>query len=484
MEKRILIPNAAKLIESMRSIGYSFETAIADIIDNSIYAECNNIQINFNAFVKEPYLLIFDDGFGMDELELENAMIYGTKNPNECREQGDLGRFGLGLKSASLSQCREMIVISKKHILNAYSWDLDYVIETNEWAVKKYSSQEIDKLNLPEIEELKKMDSGTIVLWKRFDRFSDIREKFEDEFLKKIEILECHIALVFHRFLNKKEGHIKIFLNKSEILPVDPFLTNNMSTQPKPTQTMDIYGEKVVVKPYILPHINKISIDEMASLGGKEKLRSSQGYYIYRNKRLIIWGQWFGQYPKNELQKLVRVKVDIPNSLDKIWEIDIKKSAAVLPFVIKKNLGLTINRALEDGKRVFHFRGRKKNDQLKIEYIWDRIVDRGRISYKVNRNHPVLKDFFDRIGNNVNMEQFLMLLEDYLPIQQLYNDHAENKNILNIENNTNTLEKARLILSCFTLEQRKEIINNPLKIEGLNLELEDLNVLRKEIDNE
>ncbi|MGE4572434.1 MAG: ATP-binding protein [Candidatus Izemoplasmatales bacterium] len=483
MEKRILIPNAENLIESMRNIGYKFETAVADIIDNSIFAKAKNIYINFNAFAKKPYLIIFDDGIGMNEDELEKAMTYGNKNPKEKREKNDLGRFGLGLKSASISQCRKLIVITKKVEINAYSWDLDYIEETKEWSAIKYSKSEINHFKYTEIEQLNKMKSGTIVLWENFDRFSESKENFEDEFLKKIEILTEHISLVFHRFLGNNTNPLSIFLNTRPVMPIDPFLIGNRATQKKPTQILDIYGEKVLVQPYILPHLNKISKSEIAALGGIDNLRSSQGYYVYRNKRLIIWGKWFGQYSKNELQKLVRIMVDIPNSLDDLWEIDIKKSTAVLPYIIRKNLGLTIKNVLNDGKRVFYYRGKRQNEELDLKYIWDRIDNRGKVYYKINIEHPIIKQFLLKIEDAINVTRFLELIEDFLPVQMIYNDHADNKNIVNLDKSVKTYETAKILLSCFSYQEQEEILTNPSRLEGLNIDKEILEKLKEEFLN-
>ena len=160
MDKKILIPNAAMLIDSMRSIGYSFETAVADIVDNSIYARATEIRLVHQIFGKDPYFAILDNGVGMTFDELQNAMVYGAKNPNDVRDENDLGRFGLGMKSASMSQCRNMLVISKKNgTLNGFSWDLDYVIETQEWASKSFTEKDIKKFKNKEIKELIGMES-------------------------------------------------------------------------------------------------------------------------------------------------------------------------------------------------------------------------------------------------------------------------------------------------------------------------------------
>ena len=105
------IPEASSMIETFRAIGYSIEAAVADIIDNSISARAKNIWINFEWEGSETWLAVKDDGSGMNNDELVQAMRPDSKNPLDDRSTKDLGRFGLGLKTASFSQCRLLSVI-------------------------------------------------------------------------------------------------------------------------------------------------------------------------------------------------------------------------------------------------------------------------------------------------------------------------------------------------------------------------------------
>lgn len=227
MIERESIPFAPNLIESMRSLGYSFETAIADLVDNSISANANNIEIllspNFN-----PYLIIFDNGCGMTKNELEEALRYGARNPLEKRENTDLGRFGLGMKSASLSQCRKLIVVSKKNSnLSCFSWDLDYIIDKKGWVLLEYASEEINKL--PNISMFDLVESGTYVLLQNFDRVSSSTANLNITLNSFMNTTIDHLALVFHRFLKE---NVSIYVNKNKIIPRDPFLIGNKATQP------------------------------------------------------------------------------------------------------------------------------------------------------------------------------------------------------------------------------------------------------------
>ena len=185
MKDIILTPYAPYLVESTRSIGYSFETALADIIDNSISNYANRIDVKFNAD-EEPYVAIIDDGTGMTRGQLEQAMRYGSSSSLDAREEIDLGRFGLGLKMASMSQCRKLTVLSKQRgKISAATWDLDHINKTKEWSLITYSSTDVK--NLKFYDDLNKQTSGTVVLWEELDRISESPLDFDNELNQKID---------------------------------------------------------------------------------------------------------------------------------------------------------------------------------------------------------------------------------------------------------------------------------------------------------
>jgi hypothetical protein len=427
------IPFAPTLIESMRSIGYSFHTALADVIDNSISANANYIDINMFS-EDEPVIIILDDGCGMTNNELEEAMRYGSRNPIEKRDPNDLGRFGLGMKSASLSQCRRLTVISKKNdIVSAFIWDLDHIISKQKWSLIELSNDEIN-----EIQYVKYLDdyiSGTFLLLEKFDRIEKTTENLAKTINDKLNTTIDHLALVFHRYL---DGGLTMRVNNTEIIPRDPFLTKHKSTQNRREQNFCIDGKSISVKPYILPHINKLTNDDLEIVGGKDALRSQQGFYIYRNKRLIIWGTWFNLERKHELNKLARVKVDIPNSLDYVWSIDIKKSTATLPDKIKKNLYNAVYETVQMSEVVHNYRGRKKKSFEEIDYIWERIETRTGYLYKINRVIPQLKILKETLKKEeyIQIENVLKLLEESIPATTMYLDISKGNYGIEVDKET------------------------------------------------
>lgn len=412
-------PYAPTLIESTRAIGYSLETALADIIDNSIAACADTIKLYYFSS-DNPYIAILDNGHGMDSDELTNAMQYGSQSPTARRSSYDLGRFGLGLKTASLSQCRILTVISKKNnLINARRWDVDHVLKSQTWSLLDLNMAECQEL--PHFEKLLNLQSGTLVLWENLDRLKQGEINFEASFSKKFIEVRNHLELIYHRYLSGERDLRKtsMFMNDEPLVPADPFLTSK-STQLLSDETIIIRNSKITIRPYILPHISKLTNAEKAALGGKDGLRKLQGFYIYRNKRLLIWGTWFRIIKQEDLSKLARVQVDIPNDLDDLWTLDIKKSTAVPPAVIKQSLAAMIEKIAEGSKRTWEFRGRKETCD-RVEHIWNRIKTReGGLIYEINRNHPLVKQFVQEAPQlNRKLEFFLSQVEGNIPWNQI-----------------------------------------------------------------
>lgn len=440
MKTKPLPPYAPTLIESTRAIGYTLEAAIADIVDNSISASASCTDIFFFP-VGDSYIAILDDGCGMNADALETAMRYGSQNPNEKREANDLGRFGLGLKTASLSQCRTLTVASKQdNRIEAHCWDIDHVIEAHDWSLLVLESEE--EFNaIPQIEKLRKLKSGTLVVWQNLDRLKVGELDFSRSMGKKMDDVRKHLSLVFHRYISGEPGikKMQLRMNNVSVEPADPFLSKR-NTQVMSDEIININGSKVVVRPYILPHISNLTSDEIAALGGKEGLRKSQGFYVYRNKRLLVWGTWFRMMRQAELSKLARVQVDIPNELDSLWTLDIKKSTAMPPEEVRNNLDSIIERLAEHSKRTWVFRGKKETHDS-IIHVWQRFKGKqGGVYYTINRDHPLVEVFEESTQQTKhNVENLLKAIENELPLSSLYLDLNSDKPV---ENETETSAQA------------------------------------------
>lgn len=484
MRTKSLPPYAPTLIESTRAIGYSLEAAVADIIDNSIAANAMNVDIYFFP-VDGAYIAILDNGSGMNEKEINIAMQYGSKNPTEERDKKDLGRFGLGLKTASLSQCRCLTVISKQgDRLEGRQWDIDHVIEVGDWSLIILDAEEINQF--PQVEELKKYESGTLVIWQKLDRLKAGEINFQLSLGRKIDRVRNHLSLVYHRYLMGESGitKLKLFINGEKVKATDPFLTNK-SVQAMDDETLIIQGHKILVRPYILPHISKLTSDEIKMLGGKDGLRKQQGFYVYRNKRLLVWGTWFRMMRQGDLSKLARIRVDIPNTLDDLWTLDIKKSSALPPAEVRKNLEIIINQIAERSKRTWTFRGKKEVNDTET-HIWNRMKNKqGGYYYEINREHPFVQQLI-KVDPSLKMSIYALLqqIELGLPLNQLYVDLNNDEQITN-DNEQSIVDVKKsleaMITMCAEKQAKCELLDAVVHIEPYSLYSDVVEELKKEI---
>ena len=476
-------PLAPSLMESMRSLGYSLGSALADLVDNSISANSNRIEIRFNPSVNS-YLALIDDGVGMLPFDLDNAMRHGSSNPLAFRAAEDLGRFGLGLKTASLSQCRRMTVVSyKDKVLSARCWDMDLINERKSWVLLELDESEINVL--PHIDILTKVEHGTMVLWENFDRLLAGEAFPEVAFGLKIDEAREHLALVFHRFLEGESGKNKlsIEINGTDIKPIDPFLGNHVLTQKLQTDQFQIEAKIVSIKPFILPHPSRITPKEAELAGGSEGLRSQQGFYVYRGRRLIVWGTWFRLARKDELSRLARVRVDIPNSLDHLWVLDIRKSIAHPPEAVRLQLKRTIDRIREQSRLTHISRGHKET-QKGIEHGWVRVFADGKVRYEINREHTAIKALMEGLDASIarRIDAALRVIESSFPVESMYVDVASDQRISKSEDQKNwLLGIAKALLEGISKDSvlRKGLIQNLHLIEPFSDNPEIANEIKK-----
>lgn len=420
------IPEASSMIETFRAIGYSIEAAVADIIDNSISADAKNIYVNFEWKGGETWLSIKDDGHGMDNDELIQAMRPGSRNPLDARSAKDLGRFGLGLKTASFSQCRILSVISRRKNKKPvfWTWDLDFVNQTGNWDLINY---------LPDGEkfedEINGMKSGTIVIWNDLDRvvknFQPDDNKALDKFLSIMEQVKKHLAMVFHRFIETRK--IKIYFQDRLVEAWNPFLTSQTTTQGFPTEPLQ--NGKVIVKGFVLPHKSKITEEVFKNAEGPKGWNEQQGFYIYRNERLLLAGDWLGMFRKEEHYKLARIQIDLPNSLDAEWQIDIKKSVARPPLVLREQLRAYAGQVRNQAVAVYRHRGKnvKQLPGQKFVPLWIDHKRGNKWFYKINREHPVIEQIRIQaaVESDKAIEKLIRYIEETIPTKSIYIKEAE-----------------------------------------------------------
>jgi len=420
-------PNAEAMVESIRSLGYDLGIAIADIIDNSISADADKIWIIYEWRGKDSYISISDNGHGMTEDELFEAMRLGSLSPTEDRKDDDLGRFGLGLKTASFSQCRGLSVKSKSAKNAAFrKWDLDLIVEKKDWILQKETDRKSEELMDVIISDL---DHGTAVLWQNMDRLiqNDIDvEADEDFFYEKINYMNKYIGMIFHRYLSGPNAidiycchPSKIDEKKSKIKSWDPFLSNKSRKLDR--EVIPFKGKNIAINPFVLPHHSKFRTNEQfENAAGPLGWNRHQGFYIYRNRRLLVAGGWLDFYKQEDHYKLARIIVDIPNTMDLEWKIGVKKATVFPPDSIKKELKRIAKLTREEACIAYRFRGKldtRGNPEVK-ELIWKRIKRRDRIDYKIEKSHPVIQTLIEKTDKAL-VYNLIDLIEKTIPIETI-----------------------------------------------------------------
>ena len=403
------------MVESLRAFGYSLRTAIADLIDNSISAGAKTVWLRFEWDGPDSWISVRDDGHGMTEEELVAAMRPGSKNPLKERSPRDLGRFGLGLKTASFSQCRRLSVISKRDNLpiTARRWDLDYISACRQWRLLK----EFDQAHADGIADT---SSGTIVVWQKMDRVTGNTRTDEHNayrhFLEAIDQVKEHLAMVFHRFLEKPRG-LKIHINDRPVEPWDPFLKKEDATQQLPIEELRFENQTIRITPYVLPHRSKIPSEMHRKAAGPAGWNAQQGMYIYRNERLLVPGDWLGLgFQKEEHHKLARIQVDFSNSLDSHWQIDVKKSRARPPDALRADLKRIAKATRERAVQIYRHRGKvaARRSSQKHVFLWEQKSRHSKYYYAINRNHPAIEEALHTSGKDA-VEPLLRILEETVP---------------------------------------------------------------------
>lgn len=432
-----LPPDPECLIQSLRSIGYTLETALADLIDNSIAANASEISIRFSWNNGSPWVAIADNGSGMNREMLINAMRFGSRSPKEARASNDLGRFGLGLKTASISQCRKLSVLSwQKDNAAAFEWDLN--LFSDGWKLHHTAINKLNKNSFIETYRSDNTQNGTIVYWQNIDSLggeSGLAET-EEGFSEALALASDHLSLIFHRFIAPGPGKkgIRILFNNMPLEAHDPFNKKNNATQELPLQELPLDGASIKIQPYILPHRNKVSREEYERHAGPKGYFNHQGFYVYRNDRLIIQGTWFRLRRREEISKYIRIQIDIPNNLDEQWRLDVLKSSATPPPAVRENLKSIIGKIEDRGRQVYLSRGRRLTSKADHPF-WNRTVSHNKVQYTINREHPAIRSATDS-ENNSALLSLLKLIESAFPYEMAYTDCANGIEKSDTENDT------------------------------------------------
>lgn len=469
-------PSATPVIQALRSIGYNAQTAVADLVDNSIDAKAKNIFLEFKYNDGNGFIRIEDNGLGMTESELQIAMTIGSKDPRKKRAKAELGRFGMGLKTASFSLGKRLCVITKqKGIVSERCWDLDFVSQENEWLLYNSVPEELrEKIGSITGEH------GTIIYIDQLDRFSGSGTKKplkKGSYFSKIDRINRYLEMVFHV---KLEQGLFLSINGRVLNPWNPFLEGNTRVEEGEEQYIRINKQVVKVTPYVLPHPSSFNQVDYKYAAGIKGWRDHQGFYVYREDRMVTFGDWFGMFPKDVQSELVRIKIEFKNEADDDWKIDVKKSMISVPDEIKDDLKSIAKyyRQLSQEKMLYRTKSTKKGERIKGSLnTWELETDDIESIYILNRTHPLLRE----ILNSVELETkrklnlYLKLIELGSPNNLLKTSNMAKKEEQMVD------EKSRqLIIECaenflnagipnITLENIAEAISMFAGFEGIEI---------------
>jgi len=417
-------PDPSNEIQMLSRIGYTLESALSDIIDNSISADPKSIKIDcLPTNDRNISWSVTDDGDGMNPEELQDNMRIGCKDPSKERERMDLGRFGSGLKTASISQAKKITVFSKRvnSKLSAARWDVNHVCDKKKWLLEVFSEEELDPI-LPKNLDIN-FQSGTCVLWEEIPRYdekdhSDINKMQSEDVVR----VKRHISKHFHKFMGGNYK-IKFYVNGEKLEPIDPFMTifKGYIEGPK-TEPFRVKGGTVSIKVHNIPHWDKLTVDQLDQYGGQSEISKKQGLYIYRADRLIIEGGWQGLTNNTQLGNLSRIEINIPVSMDDEWQTDVKKSSLQLPQKVRIMLRDLIKIPINKSTRTYKYKGKKEENNK----FWLKNTDERKniITYEINDENQDLINLVKTLKKEKkiisSLSSYLTKLAANLPLNDIY----------------------------------------------------------------
>ena len=427
-------PRAGAMLEALRGLGYSTAAALADIIDNSISAGATEVHVDFAWAGADSRISAFDDGRGMSDAELESAMTLGDKSPLDERHPGDLGRFGMGLKTASFSQCRRLTVATVKGgERSCLRWDLDALAldPSGGWLLFEGPAPGSRVF----LDPMANKPRGTLVLWESMDRVVT-KAYTADDFVDLIDRVEAHLAMVFHRLLEGTRARLRILINGRPVAPWDPFMSGHPAKPwNSPVARSSADAVNVAVECHVLPHKDKLSVEEFDRAAGPEGWNAQQGFYVYRNERLLVAGGWLGlgsgrAWTREEPYRLARIRLDIPNTADAAWKIDIRKSIARPPVSLRPWLTKLAEHTREQARKVFAYRGSPTQPRVggPIEQAWRVERSNAGARYRIDEKHPAVAAALGAAAEHAPLVRaMLRVVEETVPVQRIWLDTAENK---------------------------------------------------------
>ena len=473
-------PNPEYLIKSIAEQGYSLETSLADLMDNSISAKADKIEVLIDTDSEPFKLFLADNGQGMTEEELSNNMQFPSNSPEDSRSNSDLGRFGLGMKTASFSQTRKFTVLSKRKGEKKYhgrTWDVDF-LKANGWKIIVNSTEEVARLmyqyNQLSNDFLKGFDDyepNTIVIWEGLYKFENYVKKGNRKDSLKREITEVtsdYLALVFHRFMEKEFNPLKIRINNTIVSPFNPFPEEEKDFRQIEPKQSSFRSDVIKIEGFVLPS-RAISESKKGLTKWTTKylgLMDMEGLYIYRANRIILFGGWNGIVKKAPRLQLARLRVEVGNSVDHLLHLNVAKSQIVVPHELRNAFEDYIGELKIEAEREYYNRGIRKFSGTKAQnhvQLFERSYSNKGSVLEVNNNFPLVKTFKESLNKQQNSQLNLLLRMINTRINNIRHVH-EDKEYLSIEENNNisTIDLKNNLLNLLNQGMTKDIVKNEI----------------------
>ena len=459
-------PNPEYLIKSIAEQGYSLETALADLMDNSISAHADKIEILIK-MDEEPFtLFLADNGDGMDEEALKSSMHFPSNSPDSQRAVLDLGRFGLGMKTASFSQTRKFTVLSRKKGTSEYfgrTWDLN-ALKTNKWQLIVNSKEEIEQIihayqtqSQDNLGQFDNYEPNVIVVWYGLYKYEEYLE--EDNRRKALnreitEVATDHLSLVFHRFMERKKSPLQVRVNNLRLKAFNPFPTDENGLRSVEFKQKSFGSDSIKLEGFVLP---ARSIDETKESNftlWTTKYRSlidMEGIYIYRADRIILFGGWNGLIKKVPRLQLARLRVEIGNSVDHLLHLNVAKSQVIIPHDLKDAFENYINDLKDEASKEFFNRDTKKFPvkNKNSSSLFERSASNKGMLLEVNTDFPILQALNKELSSSGRAQLKVLLRMINTQISDIRQTH-EDQVFLGIERN-NSLSTEELLETINTL---------------------------------
>jgi hypothetical protein len=434
-------PNPEFLIKSISEQGYSLETALSDLIDNAISAKADKIEILTEHLFDKTSVFITDNGRGMSKKELSANMQFPSRDMESERGINDLGRFGLGMKTASFSQTRKFTVISREKGTKEYSalsWDVFHLKKTGKWEIIMNTKEEIQtiidryiKTSDNHLEKHENYDPNTIVIWdglKNFNNYLDLDKHIKHLNEELTATTSEYLSVVFHKFMEFSNNPLKIRLNNILVKPFNPFTatTGELARVLEPRE-MSLGKDVLKMKGFVLP----VTASDSSNIWTptNKSLLDMEGIYIYRGNRIIFFGGWNGIIRKQTKLKLARLKIQVGNTNDEKLQLNVAKSKISIPYELRMGVLRYISELKTDAIKEYNNRGLKSskgkdsNIENQLSLLQKKSTTKGPI-YSINQEYPLVKIISDELNSDAS-KYFKTLLKgiNILLNKQRYTDN-------------------------------------------------------------